>query len=99
MIMQYLIHHPHGSEWVRMIRKGLQNHLHICMGQHAWLRWFPLGDFCHSPKAPIFLIHALKNMYEMKEEAWLCWMLLGEYGYHPIAHNFLNHALFFNDKL
>ena len=71
MIMQYLIHHPHGDEWVRMISKGLHDHLQICMGQHAWLRLFPLGDLCHSPKAPIFMIHALKNTYEMKKEAWL----------------------------
>ena len=27
MIMQYLTHHPHGNEWVRMISKGLHNHL------------------------------------------------------------------------
>ncbi len=71
MIVQYLIHHLHGSEWVRMISKGLKNHLQICMSQHDLLRWFPLGYFFHSPKAPIFLIHALKNTYEMKKEAWL----------------------------
>jgi len=58
-----------------------------------------LGEFGYYPKAPISLIHALKNTYEMKKEAWLRWLLLGEYGYHPIAHIFLIHALCINDKM
>ena len=69
MIMQHIIHHPHWDEWVT-ISKGLHDHLQIYdMGQKAWLCWFPLGEFCHYPKAPISLIHALKNTYEMKKEA------------------------------
>ena len=37
MIMQYIIHHPHWDEWVRMISKGLHDHLQIYdMGQQAW---------------------------------------------------------------
>ena len=94
MIMQHIIHHPHWDEWVRRISKGFHDHLQIYdMGQQAWLRWFPLGDFCHYPKAPISLIHALKNTYEMKKEAWLRWLLLGEYGYHSIAHVFSDSCL------
>ena len=70
MIMQHILHNPRLDEWVRMISKGLYDHLQIYdMGQQAWLRWFPLGDFFHFPKAPISLIHALKNTYEMKKEA------------------------------
>ena len=81
MIMQYIIHHPHWDEWVRMISKGFHYHLQIYdMGQQGWLRWLLLGDFCHYPKAPISLIHALKNTHETKKEAWLRWLLLGEYG-------------------
>ena len=34
MIMQYIIHHPHWDEWVRMISKGFHDHLQIYdMGQ------------------------------------------------------------------
>ena len=68
MIMQHITHHPYWGEWVRMISKGLHDHLKIYMGQQAWLCWLPLGDSYHYPKAPISLIHALKNTHEMKKE-------------------------------
>ena len=104
MFIQNIIHHPHGDECMGMISKGLHDHLQIyIMGQQeAWLRCFLLGEFGYYPKAPISLIHALKNTYEMKKEAWLHWLrwlLLGEYGYHPIAHIFLIHALSINDRM
>ena len=44
MIMQHITHPTYWGEWVRMISKGLHDHLQIYdMGQQAWLRWFPLG--------------------------------------------------------
>ena len=74
MIMQHITHHPYSGEWVRMISKGLHDHLQIYdMGQQeAWLHWFLLGEFGYYPKAPISLIHAFKNTHGMKKEAWLC---------------------------
>ena len=99
--MQNIIHHPHWDEWVRMIRKGLHDHLQIYdMGQQeAWVRWFLLGEFGYYPKAAISFIHGLKNTHVMKKEAWLHWFLLGEYGYYPKAHIFLSHASCNNDNL
>ena len=101
MFMQNIIHHPHWDEWVRMISKGLHDHLQIYVmdQQEAWLRWFLLGEFGNYPNDVISLIHALKNTHVMKKEAWLRWLLLGEYGCHQISHIFLTHVLCINDSI
>ena len=72
MIMQHITHLPYWSEWMRMMSKRSHNHFQTYMEQKDWLRWFPLGDSYHSPKAPISLIYALKSSYEMNKEAWQC---------------------------
>ena len=70
MIMQHITHLPYWSEWMRMMSKISHHHLQTYMGHQAWLRWLPLGESYHSPKAPISLIYALKNGHEMNKEAW-----------------------------
>ena len=61
MIMKHITHHPSWGEWVRMISKGLHDHLKIydMDQQEAWICWFLLGEFGYYPKVPIYLIHAL----------------------------------------
>ena len=55
MIMQHIIHHPYWGEWVRMISKGLHDHLQIYdMGQVSLVTLVSLGIFLSLPKGSYF---------------------------------------------